>query len=438
MDYELIASTGNKAVVGTELAVSAMLSSLARRSICPNFVITRGVFTCPYEPPATHWGSAENKNPLLRTKSKRKPRKPTEEGRYQYIRMELCSEGDAEEYLKAEPNEILSPELARNLLFQVAFALHAAADRFSLKHYDVKLLNVFLQDARNISQSTKSLTGDVVLRFGVGSKVFGLKMPNSKAIVAKLADYGTADVKSESNGQPVTIAQYTTLENTPPDFLILGDEAKQGHAHDCFGLGLCMLHLFTGHAPYEEILEDITCPTKLKERLRHLWEDENSDEYSVIRSVILSDVYTDEDGNEFGTPDETFYHTLYRYCVLFGIPQRRQCSKVWRVLTDCLEGTCTKGKRRTRRGVEANQYAKDRREYSLSHGNNIYIARCRQQLEAMHGGMELLMSLVSFDPDQRASALDVLNSEFMAPLIETADTTYQKNDIVHDFMAFSI
>jgi hypothetical protein len=47
---------GNLNLVGTELAVSAILSSVARRNICPNFVVTRGVFKCTHEPPAALWG----------------------------------------------------------------------------------------------------------------------------------------------------------------------------------------------------------------------------------------------------------------------------------------------------------------------------------------------------------------------------------------------
>jgi hypothetical protein len=43
-------------IVANELAVSAMLSSLARRAICPNFIMLRGVFTCAYPPPESHWG----------------------------------------------------------------------------------------------------------------------------------------------------------------------------------------------------------------------------------------------------------------------------------------------------------------------------------------------------------------------------------------------
>jgi hypothetical protein len=120
-------------------------------------------------------------------------------------------------------------------LFQIAFALHAAAEKFSLKHYDLKLLNVFLQ------RVTTEKNGEVVLRYGLGEHIFSLRAPKDETVIAKVADYGTAKVDSTSNGQQVTIAQFTTIENTPPDFIIMGDKACQGHGHDNFGLGLCML-----------------------------------------------------------------------------------------------------------------------------------------------------------------------------------------------------
>ena len=85
--------------------------------------------------------------------------------------------------------------------------------------------------------------------------MFHLRMHSSTALIAKLADYGTSVLKTTSDGFPITAYQFTTLENTPPDYLILGNNAKQGHGNDCFGLGLCMLHLFTGHEPYEVILQ---------------------------------------------------------------------------------------------------------------------------------------------------------------------------------------
>lgn len=389
-DVNVIESTGNMSVVGAELAVSVLLSSLVRRGVCPNFVVTRGLFSCAHEPPDRHWGTSENKRPrgacYVSPKVKRLPKEPglNKRGRYQYIRMELCDGGDAEEYLKSQPNEAIPPSEARKFLFQMAFSLHAAADRFSLKHYDVKLLNFFLQGVKS------DKTGGVVMRYGLGEHTFALRSAPGKGVVAKLADYGTANVDSGSCGQPVTIAQFTTLENTPIDFLILGDAAHQGHGHDCFGLGLCMLHLFTGHAPYEEILEDVNCPQNLKRELRTIWENEEESDYSVIRSLILSGVYKDEEGHIIeGEPDEVLYDTLYRFIVLFGIPDvqtNSRCSKVLSAVKRSLDGGKSAKERRAcgsknSQRNDVSQYTRDRRKYSVARGNNKYIARARDALE---------------------------------------------------------
>jgi len=352
--------------------------------------------------------------------------------------MELCDEGDAEEFLKRQPEESLSPCQARQILFQVSFALHAAADKFSLKHYDVKLLNVFLK------RVATPKTGEVILRYGLGQHIFSLRSPQEKAVVAKLADYGTANVDLASNGQHVTIAQFTTLENTPPDFLILGDQAQQGHGHDYFGLGLCMLHLFTGHAPYEEILEDVVCPCNFKNELRKIWENEDEAQYSVIRSIVLADVYKDEDGHIIeGEPDEVLYDTLYKFLVLFGIPEDSQEIFESKVMT-AIKNTLTHEGRRNKKGKggrkaqsDAHKFCRDQRKYSLSHGTNHYISRARDTLLSMDGGMDLLLSLVRFNPQERASALDVLNSPFMAPLREVDGCKYSEEDEVLSFTTFS-
>jgi serine/threonine protein kinase len=57
----------------------------------------------------------------------------------------------------------------------------------------------------------------------------------------------------------------------------------------------------------------------------------------------------------------------------------------------------------------------------------------------MDGGMDLLLSLVRFNPQNRASALDVLNSTFMAPLRESPNDTqrYTSEAAVFSFTAFS-
>lgn len=433
MDVEAIT---DKKTVAAELVVSVLLSSISRRGICPNFVITRGVFTLPYEPPHTHWGSENNKAPKGKSynpsRAGRKPREPKNPapGRYQFIRMELCNKGDAEDFIGKLPGKQLDSHVARCALFQIAFALHVGAERFSLKHYDLKLLNVFVQAIGS--------SDEFVLRYGLGAHTFALSMPGDEAFIAKLADYGTANIRSESNGQPVTVAQFTTLENTPPEFMILGDSATQGHGHDNWGLGLCMLHLFTGHAPYEEIMEAVRCPPILKKKLKQVWESKKAGKFSVIRSVIRADVYEDNNGNIIeGEPDETLYDTLYRYLVLFGIPEKyvvgKISSPVWKAVAASLQAKTDPCGRPRFQGTDARCYENDCRKYSIHYGSNELISSARNCLHAMGGGLELLLSLCSYDPAERATPLQVINSCFMEYLRETPDTLYGPDAIIQTY-----
>ena len=48
-------------------------------------------------------------------------------------------------------------------------------------------------------------------------------------------------------GQPIDAEQFTTLENTPIEFLVHGADATQSYAADGFALGLCVLHLLVSH-----------------------------------------------------------------------------------------------------------------------------------------------------------------------------------------------
>ena len=69
---------------------------------------------------------------------------------------------------------------------------------------------------------------------------------------------------------------------------------------------------------------------------------------------------------------------------------------------------------------------------------NKYIARARRRLESMEGGLELLLSLVNFDPEKRATATDVLNSSFMASLREGSyGASIQEDDHVLSYMAYA-
>lgn len=59
-------------------------------------------------------------------------------------------------------------------------------------------------------------------------------------------------------------------------------------------------------------------------------------------------------------------------------------------------------------------------------------------LKKMAGGVELLLSLIEFNPDRRATALDVLNSEFMKPLRSNKAEADEMDDahVLYKFMAF--
>lgn len=287
--------------------------------------------------------------------------------------MELCEFGDVESCLRNHPNKMFEPDVCRNLLFQMAFALYVATDRFHLRHYDVKLLNFFLQSAK--SQDPTIIDENhphVVLRYGVGKNIFRLRMHPSAAYIAKLADFGTSTSAPGRDGQRITPGQFTTLENTPPDFLILGNAAKQGHGHDSFGLGLCMLHLFTGNCPYEEILGDVICPKNLKEKLRNIW---NHNSHDVIQSALVD---YDEDGIEI--EDERLYHTLYRFLVLFGIPEwqpnNTKHSKVLRAIRLTLTAQL-----RSKACADVAIFNRDRSKYSLSYGSDERIADARRRLQ---------------------------------------------------------
>jgi len=437
MDINLIDSLGQKEVIAAEMAVSMLLSSLVRRNICPNFVVTRNFFISQYEPPSTLWGNETRPKPFgdnLKDNSvrKRTPREPgkNSRGRYLYTRMELCM-GDIEAYITQQPGQVIDRSLARNLFFQMSYSLYVGQNYLGLKHYDVKLLNFLLKHANDRETCmTDEIT--TVLRYGVGDHVFQLCTPTSEALVVKLADYGTAKIRSFSNGKPVTIGQFTTIENSPPEYFIDGDDAKQGHGHDCFGLGLCMFHLFTGRSPYEEILEDVVCPNSLQIKLKKIWESKTPIGFEVIKSVIRSDTYEDESGNIIdGKPDERPYHTFYRYLVLFGIPtdlKRKNgtnSSRVWKAVSLWLEGK------------EADEFNRHKKLFNIAIGTDSRIARARHELEVL-GGMNLLLSLVNFDPLHRATPLDVINSSFMKPLREANDgINFTNNCNVHSYMKYA-
>lgn len=117
------------------------------------------------------------------------------------------------------------------------------------------------------------------------------------------------------------VLQFTTLENTPPEFLLLGNAARQSPTADTYCLGLCFLHLLAGREPYEVHLESVRCPDALLKKLQSVWQLDRLQKvnkgspYAVVQEVVST--LASCDGEPFPI-EQVFAHTLYRYLVLFA------------------------------------------------------------------------------------------------------------------------
>ena len=69
-------------------------------------------------------------------------------GCYQYIRMEYCSGGDLEDFVR--DRRIMSVSTVRHMLFQMCFALYCCRDQLALRHFDIKLLNFMVAQGNSL------------------------------------------------------------------------------------------------------------------------------------------------------------------------------------------------------------------------------------------------------------------------------------------------
>ena len=134
--------------------------------------------------------------------------------------------------------------------------------------------------------------------------------------------------------------------------------------------------------------------------------------------------------------------------------QWKEGSRVWRAIDSCLgseyasyaSNATTRSRRNVtnpsvpiKEGLDFAQYKIDCSKFSILNGENEHIARARKSLERINGGMDLLFSLVSFDPNRRSSPLDVMNSTFMEPLREGERKCESSvTDIVYSYMSYSL
>ena len=339
-----------------------MLGQLALRGVCPHYLRQYACFRSAEQPPTEEWvrevaskrpptgsdaeeeetdgesdGRSEASTVVAPPRAARKQARPKKGGEapcFQYVLNEYAAGGDMEEACKAQPGAMWGVDQLPPLMYQLLFSMYAAQRELGLRHYDVKLLNFFLSvpsdamlpsapeaDAAQAAAASRAAAiswraaaaaaealpeGRAILHYGCLGRELRFPISTTEPSVAMLADFGTADIAAETMGAPVGAEHFTTLENSPPDFLLCGAHAAQGYAADAFALGLCWLHLLTGKAPYEELLASLRCPPQLREALHSAWCDEAEADpqhhYRVVRRLVRSD---DED---------TLFHTVYR-CV---------------------------------------------------------------------------------------------------------------------------
>ncbi|KAI9995957.1 hypothetical protein PInf_013135 [Phytophthora infestans] len=310
-----IGDISNQDVVRLEVGHSVLLSDACEHGICPNFLQVYDVFLAHERPRPARWGSKTHRKPVelltnadsdlegAESQQQEAPSSDEHEQLFQYMRMEFCDGGDLEDFISLQENKALPlKSVAVPFFFQMVFSLYCAREKFNLRHYDVKLLNFFLKDIRRAKLGDAS-GRDVVLHYIMEDFAF-----------------------PENLGKPVTIDQFATLENSPIEFLLEGDAAEQSYAADTFSLGLCLLHLFTGSAPYEETLEAVKCPAELLKDLKALWMSrQKNSKFSVIKSVARGD----DENTLCHTYIDFSYFLVYQRETRAKVKESTRCGSYW-------------------------------------------------------------------------------------------------------------
>jgi len=471
VDRRALREAGLESQLQTELWVTHLLGQLRQHGRCPHFLRLHQTFTCTEKPPAEAWGGAEPpevsgdessgsdedeptelpppKEEPRAGRTARKPARATRKppaGCHQYIMMELAEGGDMEEACKACPGEAYDVAQLPSLLLQMLFSVLASQRELSLRHYDLKLLNFFLA-APPRAPATAAHATHAAMRYGVAGRLLELQLPADEPSLVVLADFGTADIAPDTLGRPITDQQFTTLENTPPDFLLCGCGASQSFAADAFGLGLCVLHLLTGKAPYEELLAPVRCPAELRAALLQVWGEPKGATYAVVRRQL--DAHADADAEAEADADgdgggSVLYDTLYRYLCLFGADLGAEdddnddddddddscegCvanSAAWAAV----QGWLATGGGRTR-------FGRDHAQWSAFHGRNKAVAAAQRRMAALPGSAALLRGLARFEPRRRWSVARALRSEVFASLRCEAQPASEASDGVLHYLHY--
>jgi serine/threonine protein kinase len=305
--------------------------------------------------------------------------------RYQYMCMELCDLGDTETFLKEQCAQTISVTGRAGALgvfdlqcalFQMSYSLFAVREQLKMRHFDVKLLNFFgssglsllsdpelaaLREQRSspvnsyhgcgteVTSRKYPTSANIEMHVGFGRCTFRVPIQDSSTVcglgLIKLADFGTSLVGARMTVREedsIGVEQFTTLENTPPEYLFFGSGITHAQAYkgtDVWCLGLCAIHLLTMSAlPYEELMADCVCPVYLLQQLRAVWEHKKFAkptkrsteaatlaDYAIVGEVIDSliddeeDEFDDSSDGDPSHPCRVLYDTIYRYAVLLGI-----------------------------------------------------------------------------------------------------------------------
>lgn len=499
MDVKALSELNNFEMVKAEVQTSCLLSELVRTKKCPHYVEVFQVFPHECHIPKSWWGSEESPNPWknvdgedtscleMHTKSVKEtvasdketswiplPSEADERAHYQYIRMELCKNGDLEEFLREYDGEYTEQSYtvsdAIKFIFQMAFSLYVGQEEVGMCHYDIKLLNFLLKPAKDFVDEPNKEVSCVYLNYNLEDTQYQLSLPLKgnrleASNLVKLADFGTADCDIESIGKSIQPHHFTTFENVPPEFLLYGDASTQGFHNDMWNLGLCVFHCLTGSMPYEEILEEVKCPESLIKELEKLWKQKaklgqrrlskakrNSQRDSERSSLYPDEIDATLDDVTFLAlgeilkvdEDHTLAHTLWRYLVLIGFPGKNgslledqppafETNPVWALLhkficpeTMSPRGKPTRGKNQGNLNAQkcAQMYEVHFNKYSITCGSHPLLGKLQSRLENGPGMRDLLAGLLTFSFSERLTGKQVLQH----PAFKVFETKQESNE----------
>jgi serine/threonine protein kinase len=511
VDVRGLREKGIEPSLRTEIWVTHLLGKLAALGRCPHYLQLHACFRSAGAPP-DQWActggghspagcdAEQDENVPPPGRLRRTARKPARSagragGCYQYVVVQYAEGGDMEEACKALPNMAWPVDQLPHLAFQMLFSLHVAQKELQLRHYDVKLLNFFLTAPAAAvggpaSAASRAACDEVSLRYSVLGSEYLLCLDARSPSLAVLADFGTADISPRTLGAPVAACNFTTLENSPPEFLLCGSAARQGYEADAWGMGLCLLHLLTGRAPYEELLAGVRCPAELRRSLEAVWagvepsagdgpcgvvakggggrggngagaggtpgQVECAGDYGCVGQVLE----TDEEG--------VLADTLYRYLCLFGTETARagaeerapgQAPAAGREGVEAAMERAPSGVGATAAGVGRaingtlawqaierwlsspsgrSRFNKEHAQWSAFHGRAKPIAEAQRRMALLPGAEGMLRGLCEFEPSRRWTVERALGSPMLEPLrAAEAEATAEGRSAARCFTAYA-